>query len=146
MISSSSKRRLSKVLKIALGVAWAALLAYGFHINPSASITQSKLQEMQVDAFILLKNGGDVVYEEDVAKYGVASLLRGISFASLSDQVYAKNLHDLAINGWIAKGDGVFCKNGILLRFDRRPVSFRGDEVVKIDMDYSAKSVHYCGT
>jgi hypothetical protein len=145
MTANKSMRKIPLFLKIGFGVILATFLAYALYINPSTSTTQSKLQEMQKEAASLLKNGGQVVYEEDLAKYGVASLLRGISFASLSDEAYKKDLNDLVFDGWVDKGGDVFCKNGILLRFDRQAIIFHGDPVMKLDMDYSARSIHYCG-
>ncbi|MBM7124560.1 hypothetical protein ACFFJT_21110 [Dyella flava] len=141
----TSKRKISIILKFCLIGIWCGGLSYALYINPSVTVTQSKLREMQQQASILLQNGGQVVYRDDLAKYGVASLLRGISFVSLSDAAYTKDIDGLVANGWASKGNGAYCKDGVLLRFDRRPVSFQGGEVIKLDMDYSARSIHYCG-
>ncbi|MFK2901863.1 hypothetical protein ISP15_16105 [Dyella jejuensis] len=144
MSIKKSNIKIPLFLKIFIGIAWLSLFIFIIRKNPSAKTTALKLNEMQKEADLLLKNGGDVVFSNDLSKYGVSSLLRGISFSSLTDDIYKKDINYLASNGWDDKGSGAFCKGGIFLQFNRRAVFFKGIATVELHMDYSAKSIREC--
>jgi hypothetical protein len=144
MIIKRSEIKIPLYLKIGLGVIWLVLFIFILRTNPSVTTTKLKLGEMQKETDFLLKNGGDVIFSDDLAKYGVASLLRGMSFSSLTDEMYKKDMNDLVSNGWNDKGGGVFCKDGILLQFNRRAIFFKGIATVELHMNYSSKSIRYC--
>lgn len=124
-----------------------SIAIYAIHKNPSLTESEEKLADMQLIIGKLLANGGQVIYQNDVAKFGGALSSRMIDANSLSDDQRKKDKEVLLSLGWrqVDHSSDQFCRNDVLLKFGGTIEGYYEEKpVVSILASFSARTKEIC--
>ncbi|MFP3566849.1 hypothetical protein [Paraburkholderia sp. SIMBA_030] len=142
-------------LKIWIGGVLVLAFAYLFFhdvLVKNPTDVSRKFNLMKSDSDYMLGMGGDVVFRKDLDRGSSASITRGVSADSWSDQLFEKYRVALQGRGWKVRQHADHekweaCKLGVLATLDMKPEFFPAlsANTYGIRFEYSASSIRECG-